>query len=51
MTMRRREEHRPEEVAAKVRDADAMLNAGNELAIVLQTLEMSDATLARWQKQ
>jgi len=51
MTKRRRKKHRPEEVVAKLRDADAMLNAGKELAVVLQTLEISEATLARWRKQ
>lgn len=45
MTKRRRKRHRPEEIIAKLRDADAMLNAGKELAIVLQTLEVSEATL------
>ena len=29
---RRRKKHRPEEVVAKLRDADAMLNAGKDLA-------------------
>ena len=33
MTKRRRKKHRPEEFAAKLRDADAMLNAGKELAV------------------
>ena len=48
---RGRKKHRPEEIVAKLRDADAMLNAGKELAVVLQTLEISEATLARWRKQ
>ena len=51
MTKRRRKKHKPEEIVAKLRDADAMLNAGKELAVVLQTLEVSEATLARWRKQ
>ena len=51
MTKSRRMKHKPEEVVAKLRDADAMLNAGNELAVVLQTLEVSEATLVRWRKQ
>jgi transposase-like protein len=38
-------------VVAKLRDADAMLNAGKELAAVLQALEISEATLARWRAQ
>jgi transposase-like protein len=48
MTTRRRKKHRPEEVVAKLRDADAMLNAGKDLAAVLQALEISESTLERW---
>jgi putative transposase len=48
MTKRRRKKHRPEEIVAKLRDADAMLNAGKDLAAVLQALEISDTTLDRW---
>jgi hypothetical protein len=33
---RRRKKHRPGEIVAKLRDADAMLNAGKDLAAVLQ---------------
>ena len=46
--MRRRKKHRPDEIVAKLRDADAMLNAGKDLAAVLQALEVSDSTLERW---
>jgi transposase-like protein len=35
----------------KLRDADAMLNAGKDLAAVLQSLEVSEATLHRWRAQ
>ena len=45
MTKRRRKKHRPEEIVAKLRDADAMLNAGKDLAAVLQALEISGTTL------
>jgi putative transposase len=45
---RRRKKHRPDEIVAKLRDADAMLNAGKDLAAVLQALEVSDSTLERW---
>jgi putative transposase len=51
MTKRRRKKHRPEEIVAKLRDADAMLNAGKDLAAVLQALEISDTTLDRWRAQ
>ena len=51
MTTRRRKKHRPEEVVATLRDADAMLNAGKDLAAVLQALEVSESTLERWRAQ
>jgi hypothetical protein len=35
----------------KLRDADAMLNAGKDLATVLQALEVSEATYCRWRSQ
>jgi putative transposase len=48
MTPRRRKKHKPEQIVTKLWDADAMLNAGKDLAGVLQALEISEATLARW---
>lgn len=51
MTTRRRTKHRPEAIAAKLRDADAMLNSGKDMAAVLQALEVSEATLTRWRSQ
>lgn len=48
MTKRRRRRHSPEQIVKKLRDADAMLNAGKELAAVLQALEVSEATFHRW---
>ena len=47
----RRKRHTPEQIVRKLRDADAMLNAGQDLAVVLQTLEVSEATLHRWRSQ
>jgi putative transposase len=35
----------------KLRDADAMLNAGKDFAAVLQTLEVSQSTFDRWRSQ
>ena len=43
--------HTPEQIVAKLRDADAMLNAGKDLAAVLQSLGVSEATLHRWRAQ
>jgi putative transposase len=48
---RRRKRHSPEQIVRKLRDADAMLNAGKDLAAVLQVLEVSEATYHRWQSQ
>ena len=51
MTTKRRRRHSPEQIVRKLRDADAMLNAGKDLAAVLQTLEVSEATFHRWRAQ
>lgn len=48
---KKRKRHSAEEVVKKLRDADAMLAAGRDLAAVLQALEVSEATLARWRNQ
>ena len=51
MTTKRRKRHSPEQIVRKLRDADAMLNVGKDLAGVLQALEVSEATLHRWRAQ
>jgi hypothetical protein len=51
MTTKRRKRHTPEQIVRKLRDADAMLNAGKDQAAVLQALEISDATYLRWRNQ
>ena len=51
MTTRRRKRHNPEQVVRKLGDADAMLNSGKDLAGVLQALEVSESTYARWRSQ
>jgi transposase-like protein len=51
MTTRRRKRHSPEQIVRKLRDADAMLSAGKELAAVLQALEVSESTYGRWRSQ
>jgi putative transposase len=48
---KRRKRHSPEQIVKKLRDAEAMLNAGKELAAVLQALEVSEATYDRWRNQ
>jgi putative transposase len=49
--MKKRKKHSPEQIVAKLRDADVMLNTGKELAAVLQVLEVSEATYHRWRTQ
>jgi putative transposase len=51
MTTKRRKRHNPEQIVRKLRDADALLNAGKELAAVLQALEVSESTFIRWRSQ
>ncbi len=51
MTTKRRRRHSPEQIVRKLRDADAMLNAGKDLSAVLQALEVSEATFHRWRAQ
>lgn len=48
---KRRKRHTPEQIVKKLRDADAMLNSGQDLAAVLQHLEVSEATFHRWRNQ
>ena len=48
---RRRKRHNPEQIVRKLRDADAMLNAGKDPAAVLQALEVSQSTFDRWRNQ
>ena len=51
MSTKRRKRHSPEQIVRKLRDADALLNAGKDLASVLQTLEVSEGTYHRWRAQ
>jgi len=51
MSTKRRKQHSPEQIVRKLRDADAMLNAGKVQVAVLQALEISQSTLDRWRAQ
>lgn len=51
MTRKRGKRHSPEQIVRKLRDADAMLNAGKDQAAVLQSLAVSEATYLRWRNQ
>ena len=48
---KKRKRHTPEQIVKKLRDADAMLNAGKDEAVVLQALEISESTYLRWRNQ
>jgi putative transposase len=48
---KRRKRHTPEQIVRKLRDAEAMLNAGKDQAVVLQTLEVSESTYERWRRR
>ena len=43
--------HRPERIVEKLREADALLNAGQSVAQVIQHLGVSEATYHRWRNQ
>jgi hypothetical protein len=51
MSTKHGKRHSPEQIVRKLRDADAMLNAGKDLAAVLQALEISEQTYHRWRNQ
>lgn len=46
-----RKRRTPEQIVKKLRDADAMLNAGKDLGAVIQAVEVSEATYHRWRAQ
>jgi transposase-like protein len=43
--------HKPEQIIAKLREADAMLAGGKTSGQVCQALEISEQTLLRWRSQ
>jgi len=49
MTKRRSKWHTPEQIVRKLRDAEAMLNAGKTIGEVCQQLGISEPTYHRWQ--
>lgn len=50
-TTKKRKRHTPEQIVRKLRDADAILNAGQNMTAVLQALEVSESSFERWRKQ
>ena len=52
MTERRgRKRHSPEQIIARLREADAVLASGAPIGQVCQKLEVSEATYHRWRQQ
>jgi len=43
--------HNPEQIIGKLREADAMLNAGSSIGEVCQKLSISEQTFHRWRNQ
>lgn len=49
--MKRRKRHSPDQIIAKLREADAMLAGGSTIGQVCQKLEVSEQTYHRWREQ
>jgi len=48
---KKRKRHTPEQIVGKLREADALLNAGQSVGQVIQHLGVSEATFHRWRDQ
>ena len=46
-----RKRHSPEQILAKLRDAEVMLSEGRSLAEIAKQLEVSEQTFHRWRNQ
>jgi len=51
MITMKRHRHTPEQVVRKLAEGERILNGGGDLAAVLRTLEISEATWNRWRSQ
>ena len=49
--MSRGKRHTPDQIVDRLREADALLNAGQSVAQVIQRLGVSEATYHRWRTQ
>lgn len=47
----RKQNHRPEEIIAKLREADILLRQGKKVAEVVKTLGVSEVTYYRWRHE
>ena len=43
--------YRPEQIIAKLREADLLLSQGHTVANVIKALEISEVTYCRWRKE
>lgn len=50
LQMTRRKKHKPEQIVAKLRDADVIFNSGKDLAVVLQSPGVSEADVPSLEK-
>lgn len=48
---KKRKRHTPEQIVAKLRETDALLNAGQSVGQVVQHLGVSEQTYHRWREQ
>jgi transposase-like protein len=51
MSDKKRVRHNPKQIVEQLQEADRLLNAGQSLGQVLQTLGVSHATYHRWRQQ
>lgn len=51
MSDKKRKRHTPQQIVAKLREADALLNAGQSVGQVVQHLGVSEQTYHRWRQQ
>ena len=51
MSEKKRHRHSPQQIVEKLKEADRLLNAGQSVGQVLQSLGMSQATYHRWRQQ
>ena len=51
MSSKRRKRHSPDQIIAKLREADAMMAGGSTIGQVCQKLEVSEQTYHRWRDQ
>ncbi len=48
---KKRKRHRPEEIVAKLKQAESLLQAGHKVNQVVQELGISEATYSRWKNE